>query len=51
MSTVLGQDGCRRTVERKQRVDRGILLGMNGEDLMGERKMVVVVVVRRSWDL
>jgi len=51
MSTVLGRDGCRRAVERKQRVDRGILLGMNGEDLMGERKMVVVVVVRRSWDL
>jgi hypothetical protein len=37
-------------VERNQRVDRGISLGMDSGDLMGERKRVVVVV-RTSEEL
>jgi DNA repair exonuclease SbcCD nuclease subunit len=32
-------------------MDRGSLLGMDGWDMMGERRRVVVVVERRSWDL
>jgi hypothetical protein len=36
MSKVFGWDGCRQAaVERKRRVDRGSLLGMDGGNLMG----------------
>lgn len=31
MSTVLGQDGCRRAMERNWRVDRGSSWGMDSE--------------------